>query len=204
MESKRTRIAIVLVAGYITCQLVADITAVKIVGPVLGQFVPAAVFIYAITFTWRDLIHRHLGKRAAVTVVWTAAIANVAMALYLALTVAMPAAPFWQGQEAYELILGVVPRIVVASIVAEVVSELIDTEVYHRMEQRQPWLRVLTSNAIALPIDSFIFVTLAFYGTMPTNAMLEIVQGQIIIKALITVVSLPLIYAVRSRNSDNG
>jgi uncharacterized integral membrane protein (TIGR00697 family) len=190
---------IILVAGYLLCQIVADITAVKIVGPILGQFVPAAVFIYAVTFTWRDLIHRHLGRQAAVNIVWTAAIVNVLMALYLVFTNALPAAPFWGNQESYSAILGIVPRIVVASIIAELISELIDTEIYHRVKEKSPWLRVILSNTVALPIDSALFVGIAFYGTMPASGLFDIVQGQVIVKALITVVSVPLIYLVKEK-----
>jgi uncharacterized integral membrane protein (TIGR00697 family) len=161
---------IILVAGYLLCQIVADITAVKIVGPILGQFVPAA-----------------------------AAIVNVLMALYLVFTNALPAAPFWGNQESYSAILGIVPRIVVASIIAELISELIDTEIYHRVKEKSPWLRVILSNTVALPIDSALFVGIAFYGTMPASGLFDIVQGQVIVKALITVVSVPLIYLVKEK-----
>jgi len=192
----KTQWTIVLTAVYLLCQIIADVTAVKMAGPILGHFVPAAVFIYALTFTWRDLVHKQLGKRAAVTLIWVAAGVNVLMAAYFAMTVALPAAPFWPGQEAYAATLGIVPRIVAASIIAEVVSELLDTEVFHRMRQAPQWLRVLCSNALSLPADSLVFVGLAFYGTMPAAALLSVMLGQIITKAAITVVSLPLIYAV--------
>lgn len=195
-----TQMTIILVAGYLLCQIVADITAVKIVGPVFGQFVPAAVFIYAVTFTWRDLVHKQLGKSAAVTLVWTAGIVNVLMAGYFVFTSKLSPAPFWPNQVAYESILGIVPRIVVASILAEIVSELLDTEVYHLLCNRWQWLRVLSSNSLALVVDSVIFVTLAFYGTMPNDAVFDIAKGQIVIKTVITLVSLPLIYLIPERN----
>ena len=73
----KTQWTIILTAGYLFCQIVADITAVKLTGPILGQFVPAAVFIYAVTFTWRDMVHKQLGKQAAVTMGWVAGIALV-------------------------------------------------------------------------------------------------------------------------------
>ena len=193
-----TKKAVILSAGYILCQLVADVTAVKIIGPVFGQFVPAAVFIYAITFTWRDLVHRSLGKEVAVTLVWTAGVANILMAAYFLLTVSMPAAPFWPNQEAYSLVLGVVPRIVVASIVAELIGELVDTEIYHAFLRKQRWIGVMASNSVALVLDSAIFCSIAFIGTMSLSAVGQVVWGQILIKAAITILSIPLIYLVRS------
>lgn len=195
----KTQWTIFLVAGYLLCQIIADVTAVKMTGPILGQFVPAAVFIYAVTFTWRDLVHKQIGKRATVTLVWAAAVVNVLMAAYFMFAVWLPSAPFWPGQEAFAATLGVVPRIVGASIAGELAAQLLDTEGFERLKRLPQWARVLGSNAISVPIDSIVFVGIAFYGTMPMDALLGVMLGQIIIKAIITVVSIPLIYLVPSR-----
>jgi len=199
---KKTNLVIVLTAGYLLCQIIADVTASKMVD-LFGVYVPAAVFIYALTFTLRDLAHKQLGKKTTVYLVLTAGVVNVLMALYFMFTVALKPAGFWGNQEAYSLILGVVPRIVTASILAEMASELIDTEVYQRWIDRFPnapqWSRVLVSNGISLPIDSIIFVGVAFAGTMPINALFRVMIGQIIVKAVITVISMPMIYLVPTK-----
>lgn len=192
---KKTNLVIVLTAGYLLCQIIADVTASKMVD-LFGIYVPAAVFIYALTFTLRDVVHKQLGKRQAVFMVLTAGVVNVLMAAYFMLTVALKPAPFWQNQEAYNLILGVVPRVVGASILSEMISELIDTEVYHRIKHLAPWKRVLGSNAVSLPIDSLIFVPVAFAGTMPVAALISVMLGQILLKSVITVLSIPLIYVI--------
>ena len=192
---KKTNLIIVLTAGYLLCQIIADVTASKMVG-LFGIYVPAAVFIYALTFTLRDVVHKQLGKQTAVFMVLTAGVVNVLMAAYFVFTVWLKPAPFWGNQEAYNLILGVVPRIVGASILAEMISELIDTEIYHRIKHLEPWKRVLGSNAISLPIDSLIFVSVAFAGTMPLSALISVMLGQILLKAVITVISIPLIYVI--------
>jgi hypothetical protein len=195
---KKTNLVIVLTAGYLLCQIIADVTASKMVD-LFGIYVPAAVFIYALTFTLRDVVHKQLGKQQAVFMVLTAGGVNVLMAAYFMFTVWLKPAPFWGNQEAYNLILGVVPRVVGASILAEMVSELIDTEVYHRIKHLAPWKRVLGSNAVSLPIDSLIFVSVAFAGTMPLSALISVMLGQILLKAVITVISIPLIYIVPDR-----
>ena len=192
---KKTNLVIVLTAGYLLCQIIADVTASKMVD-LFGVYVPAAVFIYALTFTLRDVVHKQLGKQTAVFMVLTAGVVNVLMAAYFAFTVWLKPAPFWGNQEAYNLILGVVPRIVGASILAEMISELIDTEIYHRIKHLEPWKRVLGSNAVSLPIDSLIFVLVAFAGTMPLSALISVMLGQILLKAVITVISIPLIYVI--------
>ena len=192
---KKTNLIIVLTAGYLLCQIIADVTALKMVD-MFGIYVPAAVFIYALTFTLRDVVHKQLGKQTAVFMVLTAGVVNVLMAAYFVFTVWLKPAPFWGNQEAYNLILGVVPRIVGASILAEMISELIDTEIYHRIKHLAPWKRVLGSNAVSLPIDSLIFVSVAFAGTMPLSALIAVMLGQILLKAVITVISIPLIYVI--------
>lgn len=192
---KKTNLIIVLTAGYLLCQIIADVTALKMVD-MFGIYVPAAVFIYALTFTLRDVVHKQLGKQTAVFMVLTAGVVNVLMAAYFVFTVWLKPAPFWGNQEAYNLILGVVPRIVGASILAEMISELIDTEIYHRIKHLAPWKRVLGSNAVSLPIDSLIFVSVAFAGTMPLSALISVMLGQILLKAVITVISIPLIYVI--------
>lgn len=192
---KKTNLIIVLTAGYLLCQIIADVTALKMVD-MFGIYVPAAVFIYALTFTLRDVVHKQLGKQTAVFMVLTAGVVNVLMAAYFMFTVWLKPAPFWGNQEAYNLILGVVPRVVGASILAEMISELIDTEIYHRIKHLAPWKRVLGSNAVSLPIDSLIFVSVAFAGTMPLSALIAVMLGQILLKAVITVISIPLIYVI--------
>ena len=197
----RTTLAIILIAGYVLFQLLADITAAKII-TLFGLFVPGGTLIYALTFTWRDLVHKQLGKKAAVTTIWVAAAANVIMALYFILIVKIAPAPFWPNQEAFAATLGIIPRIVAASIVAELIAELIDTEVFHFAQERKwpQWIRVLISNGISLPIDSVVFVALAFVGTMPLTALWDITWGQVAIKGAITVLSIPLIYMIPSRS----
>ncbi|HMN15837.1 MAG TPA: queuosine precursor transporter [Bellilinea sp.] len=203
MNDKRTIWLIVgLVSGYITLQLVADVAAAKIIDA-WGLTLPAGTFVFALTFTWRDMLHKRLGKEWARAAIVTAALCNLAMVLYFLFAISLPPAVFWENQDAFDATLGITWRIALASIVAEVVSELLDTEVYHVLVQRVPsrhqYLRVLGSNIVSLPVDSFIFATLAFGGTMGMSALWSVIKGQIVFKAIVTAISLPGIYTVPER-----
>ncbi len=193
---------VVLVAGYVMLQMVADVGAAKI-AQIGAITLPAGTFVYAVTFTWRDLIHKKLGREWARAAIIAAAGCNVAMVLYFQFAIALQPAGFWPLQEAFAATLGVVWRIAVASIAAEVVSELLDTEVYHALRRRftgrWQFMRVLGSNAVSLPLDSLIFAFLAFYGTMPLAALVAVAWGQIVFKGLVTLLSLPGIYLVKER-----
>jgi queuosine precursor transporter len=187
----------VLIGLYIACELIANVTASKPV-QLGGMVVPAAIFIYTLTFTLIDLINESLGKEGARKVILTAFLANLLLAAYVQLAVMLPPAAFYSGQEAFSGVLGSTPRIVFASLTAYLISSLIDAEIFsfwRARVQRLKWTRVLASNAISTWVDSVIFITLAFYGTMPIWIL---IKGQYVIKMAITLLSLPLIYLVKS------
>lgn len=192
--------AIIIVSIYVAAQMLADIGSLK-VALVAGFSVDAGTFIYPITFTLRDLIHKKLGKKAALVTILTCGGINLVMALYFAFVTWLPADNTWLFQTAWETILGPVWRIVFASIIAEVVSEVIDTEAYHLwtkyVTQKKQWSRVLVSNLISIPVDSFIFSFIAFGGSLPNEVVWGIFFSNCIIKVVVTLVSLPLIYVVK-------
>ena len=186
---------ILLIALYVACELIANVTASKPVtlGPLT---VPSAVFIYTLTFTLIDLINERLGKEQARRVIYSTLAANVLLAAYCQLAIALPAASFYSNAGAFASVLGSTPRIVVASLTAYLVSSLIDTHIFSwwKEKMRGPrWLRVLASNSVSTAVDTVIFIGLAFAGVMP---VLGLMKGQYAVKMAITVLSLPLIYAV--------
>ncbi len=191
----------VLIVGlYIACELIANVTASKQVSLLDGAIVvPAAVFIYALTFTLIDLVNERLGKDGARYVVVTAFLANGLLALYVQFAIALPAASFYENQAAFAGVLGSTWRIVLASLTAYLVASLIDTEVFawwRRRVRGHRWARVLVSNAVSTLVDSAVFITVAFWGVQP---VLPLIQGQYFVKMVVTLVSIPLIYLVRSR-----
>lgn len=210
--SKVTKV-IIIISLYVACQMIADIAATKIVQ--IGTLImPAGTFVFALTFTLRDIIHKQLGKQWARSAIIAALVANVLMSGYLALATLLPSPDFFVLSDAWNAIFLLVPAITIASIVAEFVSEMLDTEVYHAVKTRLPkapqWSRVLLSNGIALPIDSLIFALLAFvvlpplFGaeSLPIGVALSIVWGQTIFKLLVTIISMPLIYTTKEHKAE--
>jgi len=196
--------AIIVIAVYIAAQLLSDIGSLKIAW-VAGFSVDAGTFIYPLTFTIRDLVHKQLGKAAARTVIILAAVINLFMVVFFQFAAWLPQDPSWGRGKEFAAVLGPVWRIVIASIIAEVVSELIDTEVYHlwvsRVTQKHQWARVLTSNAVSIPIDSLIFCWGAFGLALPAAVVWSIFFANVIIKGLVTVISLPGIYLVKEKQT---
>ena len=210
--TKTTIQAIVLLVGtYVMAQAIADIGATKLI-EIGGVVMPGGTFIFALTFTLRDMIHKRLGREWARAAIGAAAALNVLLAVYLFFISRLPSPDFFALSDSWNAIFAIVPAITIGSIVAELASELTDTEVYHFWKTRFPaapqWSRVLVSNAVSLPIDSIVFTLLAFvllpplFGAeaMPFGAAVtRIVSGQILYKAAVTVLSLPLIYTVEDK-----
>lgn len=194
--------AIVVISVYIAAQLLADIGSLKIAW-IAGFSIDAGTFIYPLTFTIRDLVHKLLGKAAARKIIILAAVINLFMVVFFQFAAWLPQDPSWGLGKEFATILGPVWRIVIASIIAEVISEMIDTEVYHfwvsRVTRRYQWARVLVSNVISIPIDSLIFCWGAFALVLPNTVVWSIFSANVILKGFVTVISLPAIYLVKER-----
>jgi uncharacterized integral membrane protein (TIGR00697 family) len=197
---KLTTVAMLSVAGYIAAQMLADITSLKI-AVIAGLAIDGGTFIYPFTFTLRDMVHKSWGRAMARKLIITAGAINVLMALMFQFVIWLPADSSWGLQEQFATILGPVWRIVFASILAEIVSELLDTEAYHffvtKVTTKYQWARVLFSNSVSVPLDSLVFAFAAFYGLMPIAVVWSIVLSNVLVKMAMTIVSLPGIYLVK-------
>ena len=209
MSKTVIRAIVILIGTYIMAQAIADIGATKLI-EIGGVVMPGGTFIFALTFTLRDMIHKRLGREWARMAIFTAAALNVLLAVYMLMLSRLPSPDFFALGDSWNAIFAIVPAVTIGSIVAELASELTDTEAYHFWKTRFPaapqWSRVLVSNAVSLPIDSIVFTLLAFvllppvFGAeaMPFGAAVtRIASGQILYKAAVTVLSLPLIYTVK-------
>jgi uncharacterized integral membrane protein (TIGR00697 family) len=199
MKTAATTVA-VLSSAYVAAQVLADVASLRIV-EVFGVTMDGGTLIYPFTFTLRDLVHKVAGAATARTLIFTAAAINVVMAILFWAVSELPPDLTVGPQTEFGAVLSPVYRIVLASIVAEVVAELVDTEVYRawvgRFSDRWQWGRVLASNAVSVPIDSVLFAVIAFGGELPTEAVVAIIWGNIIVKGLVTAISTPWIYLVK-------
>ena len=205
-----SRVALVAVGVYIGAQVIAQVTSLKI-GTVFGHAVDMGTFIYPVTFTLRDVIHKAAGRRAARVAISTSAVVNLFLAAYLAWVVRFRTDPSYPLGREYAEVLGPIWRLVIASLLAMVVSELVDTEVYHwwvtRITVRYQWLRVLVSNSVSVPLDSLIFSVGAFAslpllhtGSLRWSAVWDILLVNVVVKGLVSIGSLPFIYVTADRH----
>ena len=166
-----SRLSFVLITvAYVAIVAVSNLLVDKFID--LGAFglLSAGTITFGITFTIRDLAHQAsvragLGRRPVFLMIGVAAVVNVVVAI----ATNTPA------------------RFLVASFLAILISEGIDTEIYHRLRSRSWLVRVLSSNAVSVPLDSSIFTIVAFLGVAGYDAltMVQIVQADLIFKFLV-------------------
>ncbi len=193
---------VVIVALFVTTLITANITAVKLVG-FFGLVLPAAVIVFPVSYILGDVLTEVYGYRAARHVIWLGFFCNLLAVIAIYLGGILPSAPFWQGQEAYETILGYTPRILAASFLAYLVGEFANAIVLAKMKVatngRFLWSRTIGSTLVGQGLDSLVFIVLAFAGTIPASAMVAGVLTQWIVKSLYEALATPLTYLVVNR-----
>ena len=133
-------------------------------------------------------------------VIWWGFFCNLLVVVTIYIAQVLPPAPFWNGQAAYERILGYTPRVLAASFVAYLVGEFANSFVLAKLKilthGRWLWTRTISSTIIGQGLDSFVFITLAFIGTIPPAAMMSVILAQWLVKSLYEIIATPLTYWV--------
>ena len=203
------RAFIILLSIFIGSITIASVLASKIID-VFGLFMPAGVLAYSITFICTDVISEIWGKKRANATVLGGFIALLCVLLLVQLSLVWPKAPFWTNEAAFNSILGSTSRIIVASFIAYLISQFHDVWAFHFLKkvtkERHLWLRNNLSTAVSQFLDTFIFITIAFYGVMPIGSL---IFGQWIVKMTIALLDTPVIYLVvhkvrRSMGDQDG
>ncbi|MDY0274654.1 MAG: queuosine precursor transporter [Desulfomicrobium sp.] len=193
---------IILVASYIALQIFSDVGSLRIV-MLGGMSIDAGTFIYPLTFTLRDMVHKSMGKKGAQMLIIVAAGFNLLMAGYFWLVSILPPDLAVGPQPEFGQVLAPLWRLVLASIIAEVIAELTDTEVYsfwkNKVTRNHQWSRVLVSNLVSIPLDSLIFCWIAFGGLFASSVVWSIFFSNALIKFATTILSLPAIYLVKDK-----
>jgi len=187
----------VLATLFVTCLITANIITVKLIA-IGGWIVPAGVIAYPLTFLFTDVITELYGRKVASRVVWLGFGASILMVILVVGGRLLPPASFWEGQSAYDSILGMVPRIVLASMIAYLVSQHHDVFAFHfwreKTKSRFLWLRNNASTMVSQALDTGLFITIAFWGTVPNSILVNMLITQYVIKLGIAALDTPFCY----------
>ena len=190
---------VIITAVFITCLITANIIAVKVIS--LGVFLlPAAIFVFPISYIFGDVLTEVYGYRTARRVIWLGFGCNLVFVFFAWIGQLLPAADFWTAQGSYETILGFTPRLLAASLCGYLVGEFANSFVLARMkiltQGRWLWSRTIGSTVIGEGLDTVIFITLAFIGT--GSPVVTMIWHHWLFKTGIEVIATPATYAIVS------
>ncbi len=180
---------------FCVCLVAANLLETKVVqlGPVA---VTAGLIVFPVSYIINDCIAEVWGFRKARLIIWMGFLMNFFVVVLGQLAIAIPAAPFWEGEEAFDFVFGMAPRIAAASLTAFLVGSFINAYVMSRMkvasQGRHFSARAILSTLAGESADSLIFFPLAFGGLMPVNELVKMMVVQVVLKTAYEVVILPV------------
>lgn len=187
---------------FVTAILVSNLAAQKLfkLGPAIFS---AGILVFPISYIFGDILTEVYGFRRARRVIYCGLFANLFMALVLWVAIELPPAPGWNLQREFEAVHSMVPRIVLASILAYVAGELANSIVMSRLkiltEARHLWFRTISSTLVGQFVDTVLFVSIAFVGIMPNKLLVAAAISAWIFKSAYEALATPLTYFIVGR-----
>lgn len=177
------------------CLITANLLETKVIQ--LGNLtVTAGLLVFPISYIINDCIAEVWGFRKARLIIWSGFLMNFLVVTFGLIAVALPAAPFWDGEAHFNFVFGMAPRIVAASLLAFLVGSFLNAYVMSRMKVASQGhnfsLRAIGSTIVGETADSFIFFPIAFGGVIGWHELLVMMGLQIVLKSLYEVLVLPV------------
>jgi uncharacterized integral membrane protein (TIGR00697 family) len=206
IRDKELKTLTFVIASYVAIQIFSDLLSLKIINiPIINFSVTAGIILYPLTFTIRDIAHKILGKTNVSYLVISTVTLNVLMIGLLYLVISFPPGSHWELQESFQAVFLPVWRITLASLVAELFSQLADTYLFSYIYQKtkSSFYSVLGSNIFGSILDSALFVIIAFLGSLNYKILIEMIIVQIVIKILVSLTLAPFVKKVPTFVAEN-
>jgi len=188
-----------LTSLFVTCLLISNIIASKLM-QVGGIVLPSAVILFPVTYILADVFTEVYGFKKTRMVIWIGFAANAFMSLVFLIVIALPHPSFFANQAAYATVLGSTPRVLAASLAGYWAGEFSNSIVLSVLKKatkgRYLWTRTISSTIVGEGLDTILFISIAFVGTMPSPALLQMMLAQYLFKVSYEVVCTPLTYLV--------
>jgi uncharacterized integral membrane protein (TIGR00697 family) len=188
-----------IMASFVAVLLISNIASTKILE--LGPFTfDGGTILFPLSYIFGDILTEVYGYKRSRRVIWTGFFAAFLMSVIFIIVGKLPAAAGWENQEAYEKILGLTSRIVMASLVAYFAGEFSNSYVLAKMKiitrGRWLWTRTIGSTIVGEGVDTFLFVLIAFYGVIPFWLLLTVGISNYIFKTGVEIIFTPLTYKI--------
>lgn len=177
------------------CLVASNLLETKVV-QVFGITATAGLIVFPISYIINDCIAEVWGFKKARLIIWSGFAMNFFVVALGLIAVALPAAPFWEGEQHFDFVFGMAPRIVVASLLAFLVGSFLNAYVMSKMKVasggRNFSARAIWSTVVGETADSLIFFPIAFGGLIAWPELLVMMGTQIVLKSLYEVIILPI------------
>ncbi len=196
----------VVTALFVTSLIVSNIIAVKLI-TFGGLVLPAAVILFPVAYIIGDILTEVYGFARARQVIWTGFFCNLIAVLAIWIAGRLTPPPFWAlgvfdspqaAQQAYDAILGFAPRLLLASFLAYLVGEFLNSIVLAKLkvktEGRYLWVRTISSTIVGQGADSLVFISIAFWGIFPAYALGQAILSQWLFKVGFETLATPFTY----------
>lgn len=184
---------------FVAVLLISNTTSTKILQ--LGPFTfDGGTLLFPLAYIFGDILTEVYGYAKARRVIWTGFIAAALMAVCYSVVGMLPAAAEWGFQDSYMNILGIVPRIVLASLIAYFAGEFSNSYILAKMKiwtkGKALWTRTIGSTIIGEGIDTTLFCLIAFLGILPIGLLITVIISNYVFKTLIEICFTPLTYVI--------
>jgi len=182
---------------FVAVLLISEIASTKIVD--FGMFTfDGGTLLFPLSYIFGDILTEVYGYKRARNTIWLGFICIFMMSAVLMIVGVLPAAPDWGNQAAYDAILGLTPRIVLASLLAFTLGSFSNSFILSRMKLltkgKMLWTRTIGSTVVGELVDSAVFILVAFYGILPNALLLTLIISNYVFKTLVEVAFTPLTY----------
>jgi queuosine precursor transporter len=189
----------ILVALFVSVLLISNIASTKILS--LWKFTfDGGTLLFPVSYIFGDILTEVYGFRRSRRVIWLGFFAALLMSLVLYVVQILPPASDWSNQQAYEKVLGFVPRIVIASLLAYFAGEFTNSVILSRLKiitkGRFLWTRTIGSTIIGEGLDTLVFCWIAFYGILPQPLFWSVLISNYVFKCAVEIVFTPLTYLI--------
>ncbi len=189
----------VIMAFFVAVLLISNLASTKILS--LGVFTfDGGTLLFPLSYIFGDVLTEVYGYQRARKVIWTGFGTALLMSLVLWVVQILPPAADWPNQQAYESLLGFVPRIVLASLVAYFAGAFTNAVILSKLKIKTDgkflWLRTIGSTVLGEGIDTTIFCFIAFYGLFPNDVLLSIIISNYLFKTGVEILFTPVTYKI--------
>lgn len=200
-----------VMAAFVAILLCSNLIGPGKVCALFGFSFGAGVLFFPVSYIFGDVLTEVYGYARARRVVW-AGFATLGFASLMSyIVVALPPAPGWNDQAAYELVFGLTPRVMLASLTAFWTGEFVNSYLLARMKVKTRgrflWARIIGSTIIGQAVDSAIFYPVAFLGIWSNALVVQVMLSNYVIKVVWEVCATPVTYRIvnflkRAENED--